>query len=39
MVESGCIRPVDEDVLDAYRAPFTDEASKAAARTFPDRTS
>jgi len=35
IVEKALVRDVDESVLDAYRAPFTTEDSKAAARTFP----
>jgi haloalkane dehalogenase len=35
IVQKARVREVDESVLDAYRAPFTTEGSKAAARTFP----
>jgi len=34
IVDKALVRDVDEAVLDAYRAPFTTEGSKAAARTF-----
>jgi haloalkane dehalogenase len=35
IVDKTLVRDVDDAVLDAYRAPFTTEGSKAAARTFP----
>jgi len=35
IVGQALVRDVDDAVLDAYRAPFTTEGSKAAARTFP----
>ncbi|QCC60292.1 haloalkane dehalogenase [Natrinema thermotolerans] len=35
LVANGCYRNLSEDVIDAYRAPFSDERYMAGARTFP----
>lgn len=35
IVRSGCHRPVSDEVVAAYDAPFADERSKAGARRFP----
>jgi haloalkane dehalogenase len=35
LVDNGCVTQLSADVKAAYNAPFTDEASKAGARTFP----
>jgi len=35
LIRKGCAREVSDAALAAYRAPFTDEGSKAAMRTFP----
>ena len=34
-VQNGCVKPLSEDVLRAYTAPFPSEEFKAGARTFP----
>jgi haloalkane dehalogenase len=31
----GCVRPVPDELLAAYDAPFPDESYKAGARVFP----
>jgi haloalkane dehalogenase len=35
-VQSGCQKPMTDDVLAAYDAPFPDESYKSAARAMPD---
>jgi haloalkane dehalogenase len=35
IINMGCVRPVPDDVLAAYDAPFPDESYKAGARVFP----
>jgi haloalkane dehalogenase len=35
LVSPGCVRPVPDEVLAAYDAPFPDESYKAGARVFP----
>jgi haloalkane dehalogenase len=35
LVNSGCVNDLDDDVLDAYRAPFPSEEYKAGARAYP----
>ena len=35
IVQKGCARPVAEEVVAAYDAPFPDESYKAGARQFP----
>jgi haloalkane dehalogenase len=35
IIGMGCVRPVPDEVLAAYDAPFPDESYKAGARVFP----
>ena len=35
IVATGCVRPLPDDVVAAYDAPFPDESFKAGARRFP----
>jgi haloalkane dehalogenase len=35
IVKGGCMRPISDEVLAAYDAPFPDESYKAGARAFP----
>ena len=35
IVKTGCLRPLADDVMAAYDAPFPTEAHKAGARAFP----
>lgn len=35
IVSGGCVKPLPEDVVAAYDAPFPDESFKAGARQFP----
>ena len=35
IIATGCVRPLDDEVLRAYDAPYPDESYKAGARQFP----
>ncbi|MFB6164806.1 MAG: haloalkane dehalogenase [Haloarculaceae archaeon] len=37
LVDGGCLSELDDDVVDAYRAPFPDEEHMAGARIMPSR--
>jgi haloalkane dehalogenase len=37
LINGGCLSDLDDDIVDAYRAPFPDESHMAGARIMPGR--